>query len=68
MTQCADVGGSGSFAKHGLNGIAGNQMNEHKNQRDHQPDDREGENQAGENLLHGSLLTINQDAGLESAG
>ena len=35
-------------------------MNEQKDQRNHQPDDRKSEREAGEGLLHGLGTTINQ--------
>jgi hypothetical protein len=39
-------------------------VNEQKDQRNHQPDDRNGEHEAGEDLLHGLLSTINQGSGV----
>ncbi len=39
-------------------------MNEQKDQRNHEPDDRDGEDEAGEDLLHGLESTINQGSGV----
>jgi hypothetical protein len=43
-----------ALAQHLQNGVAGDQVNEQKDQRNHQPDDRKRESETGENLLHGS--------------
>ena len=60
MTQGADVCWSCPFSEHLQNGIARYQMDEQKYQRDHQPDNRNGENETCQNLLHGLDSTINQ--------
>jgi hypothetical protein len=39
-------------------------VNEQKNQRNHQPNDRNCEREASENLLHGLDSTINQGIGI----
>ena len=60
VAQGADVGWRCALAEHLQNGVAGNQVNEQKDQRNHQPDDGKGEREAGEDLLHGLNSTINQ--------
>jgi hypothetical protein len=45
-------------------GVAGDQVNEQKDQRNHQPYDWKGEREAGEDLLHGLESTINQGSGV----
>jgi hypothetical protein len=37
-------------------------VNEQKDQRNHQPDDRNGEGETGEDLLHGLNSTIYQES------
>jgi len=59
MAQGAYIRWSCAIAQHLLNRIAGHQMNEQKNQRDHQPDNRNSKREAGEGLLHGLQSTIN---------
>ena len=60
MAQGRDVGGRCTFAQHLENGVAGNQVNQQEDQRDNEPDDRDGEDKTGEDLLHGLGITINQ--------
>ena len=43
-------------------------MDEQKDQRDHQPNDRKGEREAGEDRLHGAGTTINQGSGFRGQG
>ena len=68
MAQGRQVRVRCALAQHLLDGIAGNQVNEQKHQRDHQPDDGKREGEAGEGLLHGLDSTINQDIGSGIAG
>src|SRR5205823_5527987 len=46
MTSCLNVRGRGAFSEHLLNGIAGDKMDKHENQRDHEPDHRQRIQQA----------------------
>jgi hypothetical protein len=57
-----------ALAQHLQDRVAGNQVNEQKHQRNHQPDDRDGKNEASENLLHGLESTINQGSGIRGQG
>ena len=63
MAQRGQVRGRGAVAQHLQDGIAGDEMNEQEDQRDHQPDNRDGEHEAGEDRLHGLRTTINQLSG-----
>ena len=47
VAKRADVGGGGAFAEHHLDGIAGDKMDEQKDQRHHQPDNRKSEQRGG---------------------
>ncbi len=60
VAQGGDVGGGGAFAEHLQDRVAGNEVDEEENQGNHDPDHGEGEEQAGEDLLHGLGSTINQ--------
>jgi hypothetical protein len=51
--QSRYIGWSCALAQYLQDGVAGNQVDEQKNQRNHQPDDRKREHEAGEGLLHG---------------
>jgi hypothetical protein len=46
VAQGADVGRGCALAEHLEDGVAGNQVNEQKNERDHQPDNRKSEKKA----------------------
>jgi hypothetical protein len=49
-----------TLAEHLQNRVAGNEMNQQKDERNHQPDDGQSEDEAGENLLQGLGTKINQ--------
>lgn len=51
-----EVAGGCSFAEHLLDGVAGDEMDEQEDERDDDPDYGEGEQDAGEDGLHGLLL------------
>ncbi len=50
-----DVGGWRAFAEHLLNGVAGDEMDEQKDEADHQPNDWERVEDALEKQAHGSV-------------
>ena len=50
-----DVGRRGAFAEHLLDGIAGDHVDQEEDQTDHQPDDREGIEDA---LEEGSQFSV----------
>ena len=58
VAEFCEVYGSCAFAKHELHGIAGNEVNQQKYQRNYQPDNWDGEEKTAENLLHGLVSTI----------
>ncbi len=58
------IGRGRALAQHHLNRVAGDQVDEQKDERDHQPDDRNGEHEAGEGLLHSLVSTIYQSSGV----
>lgn len=45
-----DIGSGSAFPEHLLDGIAGNQMDQHEHERDHKPDDRQGVENAIEQI------------------
>jgi hypothetical protein len=62
MTQGTNVSRGGAVAEHLQNWITWNEVNEQKDQRHYQPDNRECKGEANQNLLHWLRLTINQPA------
>lgn len=42
MASCGEVGACDALAQHLLNGVARDEVDQEKDDRDHQPDDREG--------------------------
>ena len=66
MAEGGDVGRRCAVAEHLLDGVARNQVDEQKDQRHHQPDNRKRECEAGENLLHG--LALNDKSGVRGRG
>jgi hypothetical protein len=49
---------------HLLDWVAGDQMDEQKDERDHQPDNWNSERETGENLLHGLASPIYERSGV----
>jgi len=47
MSRGLEVGGWRAFSEHLLNGVAGHQVDQEKNKRDHQPEDGQGVEDAG---------------------
>jgi hypothetical protein len=68
VAQRSNVGWSGALAEHLQDGVAGNQMNEQKNQRDHKPDHGNGENEACEDRSHGLKTRIQLECGVSGVG
>ncbi len=68
VAQRCRVRGASTIAEHLLNGVAGNQMDEQKDQRNHQPNDGKSEGEAGEDLLHGLASTIYEGTGIREQG
>ena len=68
VAQSRCIGWSCALAEHLLDGVAGNQVNEQKDQRNNQPYDRKSEREAGEDRLHGAGTTINQGSGFRGHG
>jgi hypothetical protein len=56
VAQGRDIGGGGAFAEHLLDGISGDEMDEEKDKADHQPDDRQGVEDALEESSQWSVL------------
>jgi hypothetical protein len=50
VTESADVGGGGAFAEHLHDGVAGDEMDEKKDDGDDDPEDGKGEEDATERL------------------
>jgi hypothetical protein len=50
VTEGIDVGGGGAFAEHLDDGVAGDEVDEQKDDRDDDPQHREGEEDAAERL------------------
>jgi hypothetical protein len=50
MAEGGDVGGGGTFAKHLDDGVAGNEVDEEEDDRDHHPEDGEGDEDAADGL------------------
>ena len=46
VAKCRDVGGGGAFAEHLDDGVAGNEVDEEEDNRDDDPEDRKGEENA----------------------
>jgi hypothetical protein len=42
MARSCDVGGRRTLAQHLLNGVSGNEMNQEEDERNHQPNYRQG--------------------------
>ena len=68
MTQGTNVSRGGAFAEHLQNWITWNEVNEQKDQRHDQPDNRECKGKANQNLLHWLRLTINQPSTIRRDG
>ena len=50
MAEGVDVGRGGAFAEHLDDGVAGDEMDEQEDDRDHNPEDRKCEEDAAEGL------------------
>jgi hypothetical protein len=50
VTEGGDVGRGGSLAEHLDDGVAGNQVDEEEDDRDHNPEDGEGDEDAADGL------------------
>src|SRR3954454_3166048 len=46
MARSLDVGAGSAFPEHGLDGVAGNQMDQQEHRRHHKPDDRQSVEQS----------------------
>ena len=55
MTKSVDIDRRRAIAEHLEDRVARDKMNEQKNQRHHQPHDRQSKNEAGQDLLHRSF-------------
>lgn len=56
MSRCGNVGGRGAFAEHLLDRISGDKVNEEEDEADHQPDHRQGVEDALEKSSQFSVL------------
>ncbi len=69
VAEGVDVGGGGSFAEHLDDGVAGDEVDEEEDDGDHDPEDREGDEDAAEGFPEGRgasfMLSVPCSAGFE---